>query len=139
MRNIGTFSMTLIGSLAVACSPKAAPSAPQAPAADHHAAECRDGVACFELGARYFAGAEPAPGVQASELRQAAAYFEASCELGYKRGCNVAGNLYRRGHGVPRDLVTARSFYVRACVDDETTPEACFNLSRVQSELEAHP
>lgn len=93
---------------------------------------CNDGPSCFQRGAGYFSGADPRPGASADDLRKATRYFEAACDAEYERGCNAAGNMYRAGWGVSRDLARARSLYARACIDDATTPEACFNLRRIQ-------
>ena len=55
----------------------------------------------------------------------------ASCKRGKPSACRALGDLYARGHGVAKNLVTAAGYYRTACTWGDK--QACVTLARLQS------
>jgi localization factor PodJL len=76
------------------------------PASLHKAAGEGDPLALFEIGARYTEGR----GV-ATDLKEAARWYELSAARGFAPAEYRLANLYEKGQGVERDLQRARQLY----------------------------
>ena len=79
--------------------PAAKPEA--APAAD----TCKDPKDCLNKGAI---------AVQAKDFAKAAKFLPSGCEIEPK-ACNIVGELYRKGDGIPADGAKAADFHKKAC------------------------
>ena len=73
------------------------------------AATAGDAKALFEVASRYAEGRG-----LASDMAQAAKWYEKSAELGFAPAQYRIGNLYEKGIGVTRDLAASRTWYQRA-------------------------
>lgn len=67
--------------------------------------------------------------MMASEPAKALAAYEAVCSRNYGEGCFRAGELWRRGLGVPKDAAKAASFYERGCDAPNETGSSCNALA----------
>lgn len=66
---------------------------------------CKDPKDCLNKGAL---------AMQAKDFAKAAKYLPTGCEIEPK-ACNIAGELYRKGDGVPADGAKAADFHKKAC------------------------
>ena len=103
------FSGSLLGCLAVSaafwvmgCSSPVTAAKPDAPPA---ADTCKDPKDCLNKGAL---------AIQAKDFAKAAKFLPSGCEVEPK-ACNIVGELYRKGDGVPADGAKAADFHKKAC------------------------
>lgn len=66
-----------------------------------------------------------------SNPREAARLAELACSSGNARGCEIAGELYHFGRGVPRDAIKATRFYAAGCNGGDQS--ACTNAGLMYS------
>ena len=104
------FAVSLSGSLALStalwgCAGSPAATKPDEPAAAAAPDGCKDPKDCLNKGAL---------AMQAKDFAKAAKFLPTACEVEPK-ACNIAGELFRKGDGVPADGAKAADFHKKAC------------------------
>jgi len=111
--------------------PAAAPVAPAAaitvpdsiqPPALADAARNGDGLALFEIGARFTEGR----GLP-TDLKQAASWYQLSADKGFAPAQYRLASMYEKGNGIDRDLAKAKQYYQQAA--DQGNASAMHNLA----------
>jgi localization factor PodJL len=98
------------------------PPAAAGPLALREAAASGDGLALFEIGARYTDGR----GVPA-DFKEAAKWYQYSADLGFAPAQYRLANFYEKGTGVERDLAKALTWYQMAA--EQGNASAMHNLA----------
>jgi localization factor PodJL len=107
------------------------PAAPQAsitvpdsvqPPALADAARKGDGLALFEIGARFTEGRG-----MPIDLKQAASWYQLSADRGFAPAQYRLASMYEKGNGVDRDLAKAKQYYQQAA--DQGNASAMHNLA----------
>lgn len=99
----------------------AVPDSVQPPAlAD--AARKGDGLALFEIGARFTEGRG-----MPTDLKQAASWYQLSADRGFAPAQYRLASMYEKGNGVDRDLAKAKQYYQQAA--DQGNASAMHNLA----------
>ncbi|MCR9137772.1 MAG: peptidoglycan-binding protein [Alphaproteobacteria bacterium] len=81
-----------------------------------------DGLALFEIGARYTEGRGVSP-----DLREAAKWYQYAADLGFAPAQYRLANFYEKGTGLDRDLAKAKTWYQMAA--EQGNASAMHNLA----------